>query len=235
MLPPSGSPIVWTLSEGLDARAKAYLSKVESEDLVAEYVDYLRKVGAAVIGNAERRSFLSNPYSEDCLRKMAESTGHIIIRRHELTPEQYEAEVRAEVERCRSHVMPAAKEWNEWYCQMLFRIETCFEARYRYWEANAIERAKAGKEGRLAEWFRRVQRELYPDATTDPHARIPDCWKKVLPVSFFIRNGWSAWLRSRTISACGVSPCPPSAWRVPHGGFSACIWSALTIGSAEKC
>ena len=175
MLPPSGSPIVWTLSEGLDARAKAYLSKVESEDLVAEYVDYLRKVGAAVIGNAERRSFLSNPYSEDCLRKMAESTGHIIIRRHELTPEQYEAEVRAEVERCRSHVMPAAKEWNEWYCQMLFRIETCFEARYRYWEANAIERAKAGKEGRLAEWFRRVQRELIPGRHHGPsraHTRL---------------------------------------------------------------
>jgi hypothetical protein len=77
---------------------------------------------------------------------MAENTGHIMVRRPELAPEQYEAVVRAEVERCRSELKPKALKWQEWKNQLLIRIETQFEARYRHWAAGAIERAQqAGK------------------------------------------------------------------------------------------
>jgi hypothetical protein len=142
--------IVETLVKGLDAHAEAYLCKVDREDLIGRYGDYLRKVGAAQVRNAEQRSHLKDPYSEDRLRKMAENTGSIICRRHELTPEQYEAEVRAEVERCRSYSMPEAKKWHEWYCQILNRIETRFEARYRHWAAEAIERVQRESKARAS-------------------------------------------------------------------------------------
>jgi hypothetical protein len=181
--------IVWTLVESLDAHAKAYLCKVESQDLVAAYVDYLRNLGAALIRNAEQRSFLSDPYSEDRLRHMAENSFEFAVQKHSLTPAQQEAAIRDGIERLRTANRPDAIEWHQWHSQMCSRIETRFEARYRYWEANAIERAKAGKQGRLAGWFRRLQRELYPDAATDSQEDIPECWRNMLPVSGFAQTG----------------------------------------------
>jgi len=86
-------------------------------------------VGSALIRNAEQRSHLSDPYSEDRLRKMAENTGDFISRKHSLTPEQQDSEIRNAVERLRSELMPDAKKWNEWYCQILIRIERRFDAR----------------------------------------------------------------------------------------------------------
>jgi len=128
--------IVCTLVESLDAHAKAYLCKVESEDLVAAYVDYLRNVGAALIRNAEQKSFLSDPYSEDRLRHMAENSGEFIIQRHSLAPAQQETALRDSVERLRMANRQDAIGWHQWYSQMCSRIVTRFEARYRHWEAN---------------------------------------------------------------------------------------------------
>jgi DNA-binding transcriptional regulator YiaG len=134
--------MVKTLVKVLDVHARAYLNAVDGDSRVPEYRYRLRRDGSALMENAENRGLLSDPYSEDRLRKMAENTGHIIIRRHELAPEKYEAEIRAEVERCRSALMPEALKWHEWKNQLLIRIETRFEARYRHWDAEAIERAQ---------------------------------------------------------------------------------------------
>lgn len=130
--------IVETKVATLDAHAEAYVCKVDRPDLISEYVEYLHGVGTALLRHSQQETHLMNPYSEDRLRMMAESTGHIISRMHKLTPEKYEAEV----ERCRSAIMPEALKWHDWKNQLLFRIETRFEARYRSWAAEAIERAQ---------------------------------------------------------------------------------------------
>ncbi|HEX7424863.1 MAG TPA: hypothetical protein VF311_13405 [Terriglobales bacterium] len=134
--------IVETLVDTLNAHARRYLEAVDGNSRLPEYNKRLRRVGSALMENAENRGLLSDPYSEDRLRKMAESTGHIISRRHELTPEKYEAEIRAEIERCRSALMSEALQWHEWKNQLVIRIETRFEARYRHWAAEGIERAQ---------------------------------------------------------------------------------------------
>ena len=194
--------IVWTLVESLDAHAKAYLCKVESDEFIAPYVEYLHNVGTALISNAEQRSFLSDPYSEDRLRHMAENSFEFAVQRHSLTPPQQEAAIRDDIERQRTANRPDAIEWHQWHSQMCSRIETRFEARYRYWEANAIERAKAGKEGRLAGWVRRLQRELYPEIATEAQSNIPECWRNMLPVSRFTQTG------ALTVSPAQEQPAP---------------------------
>jgi hypothetical protein len=136
--------IVETLVKALDAHARGYLEAIDGTSQLPEYHKLLRRVGSAQLENAKQRSFLSDPYSEDRLRQIAETTWHIVRRRHELTSERYEAEIRAEVERCRSKLMPEALKWLEWKTQLLIRIETRFEARYRHWAAEAIERAQQG-------------------------------------------------------------------------------------------
>lgn len=182
--------IVWTLVESLDAHAKAYLCKVESEDLVAPYVEYLHNVGAALIRNAEQRSFLSDPYSEDRLRHMAENSGEFAVQRHSLTPAQQEAAIRDDIERLRTANRPDAIEWHQWHSQMCSRIETRFEARYRWWEAKAIERAKVGKEGRLRGWVRRLQNELYESPCSPNTTAQVGRWPyAMLPVGPFTHTG----------------------------------------------
>jgi hypothetical protein len=133
--------IVETLVDSLDAHVRRYLEAVDGSSRLREYQDLLRRVGSALIENAEQRSVLSDTYSEDCLRKMAENAGDFISRKHSLTPEQRETEICNVVERIRSEVMPEALKWHKWKSQLPFRIETRFEARYRHWTAEAIERA----------------------------------------------------------------------------------------------
>src|ERR1035441_7432192 len=67
--------IVETLVDTLDAHARGYLEAVDGNSRLREYHNLLRRVGSSLIENAEQRSFLSDPYSEDRLRKMAENTG----------------------------------------------------------------------------------------------------------------------------------------------------------------
>jgi hypothetical protein len=135
--------IVETLVETLDAHARAYLAVVNSESLLTQYARRLRRVGSALIENSERRSFLSDPYSEEQLRKLATSEGKYIRRKHLLTAEEQEVEICNSVERIRIELQSKAMEWHAWRNQMLIRIETRFEARYRYWAAEAIERVHA--------------------------------------------------------------------------------------------
>ena len=124
--------------------AEAYLRKVNRKDLVARYVGYIRGAGATLIHSAEHRGFLLDPFNEDRLRKMAENAGEFLSRKHFLTSEQQEAEIRAGIERARTEPREEALKWHEWHNQMLFRIANHFEARYRRWEADAIERVQRG-------------------------------------------------------------------------------------------
>lgn len=139
--------IVETLVESLSIHADAYLCRVDCEDLVPQYVDYMRRVGAALTRNAEQRSFLSDPYSEDRLRQMAENSGEFIGQKYSLTPEQQEAEIRNLVERFRTKLREEAVKWHRWYNQIRSRIETRCEACYRRWQADAIEHVRVRKGG----------------------------------------------------------------------------------------
>ena len=182
--------IVETLVESLDAHAEAYLCKVDSEDLISQYVKYMRDVGAALIHNAEQRSFLSDPYSEDRLRQMAENSGEFILRKNSLTAVQQEAEIRDSVERIRLELRDEAVKWHQWHSQLGSRIETRFEARYRRWEADAIEHVKMGKG--VGGWVRRLQKQLYPEAEVNPSMNmLPEShpWRNMLPVSRFTQTG----------------------------------------------
>ena len=132
--------IVATLVETLNAHARAFLDQVDCDGLISEYTNELRRVGAALIQNAEEHSFLADPYSDDRLRKIAESSIEYIQRQRSLTSEQEEAEISAAVERTRSAVMKKALAWSDWRNQILSRIVSRFEARYCYWTAEAIER-----------------------------------------------------------------------------------------------
>jgi hypothetical protein len=172
--------IVETLVESLDAHAEAYLCKADRQDLISQYVKYMRNVGAALIHNAERRSFLSDPYSEDRLRKMAENSGEFILRKSSLTAVQQEAEIRDSVERIRLELRDEAVKWHQWHSQILSRVESRFEARFRRWEADAIELVKLGKGA--GGWVRRLQKQLYPETEVNP-------WSKLLPVSRFSKTG----------------------------------------------
>ena len=134
--------IVETLVETLDAHAEPYLRKVDSEDLISQYCEYLRGVGSVLIRNAEQRSFLSDPYSEVRLREMAENSGSLMNRILFLEPEERESEIQSEVERLRAEFMPKAVAWHQWRSQIPSRIEARFEASYRRWEADAIERPR---------------------------------------------------------------------------------------------
>src|SRR5260370_160975 len=136
------SRIVTTLVDTLDAHARAYLDQVDCDSLIPEYTNALRLVGAALIQNAEKRSFLADPYSDDRLRRKAESSAEYIQRRRSLTLEEQEAEIRAAVEKIRCDVMKEAVAWRSWRNQILSRIETRFEARYRHWTSEAIDHVR---------------------------------------------------------------------------------------------
>jgi hypothetical protein len=134
--------LVQTLEESLNAHAEPYLHKVDSEDLIGQYREYLRGVGSALIRGARERGLLSDPYSEGRLREMAENSGRLMNRILFLKPEERESEIQNEVERLRAEFMPKAVRWRQWRSQILSRIEARFEARYRHWTAEAIERVQ---------------------------------------------------------------------------------------------
>jgi hypothetical protein len=130
-----------TLVDTLDAHARAYLEAVDGNSRLPEYQDPLRRVGSALIKYSEEQSFLSDPYSEDRLREIAENSGNFMSQIPFLTSAERESAVQKEVECIRSEFMPQAMKSLEWRSQLRFRIETRFEARYRHWTAEAIERA----------------------------------------------------------------------------------------------
>lgn len=149
--------ILYVLVESLDVHANAYLGKVNSDELIPSYVGYLRGVGTALIHNAENRGPLQEPYREDALPTISEPSGDLIAPKRSLYPDEREAEIWRSLMSIRAKSMTGAESWQAWKVHLLRRIETKFEARYRHWEANAIERVNVRKGG----WLRRLQHELY--------------------------------------------------------------------------
>jgi len=144
--------IIQRLVDTLDAYASTYLEGVEEESRVDEYNKLLRDIGRKLIENAEKRGVLSDLYSDQRLRKIAENSGDLNLRIRSLTPEQRESAISAEIERLRSQMAPQALDWRLQNAEILFRIETRFEARYRHWASEAIDRvqrmtSKPGGEG----------------------------------------------------------------------------------------
>ena len=134
--------LVEVLVNSLDAHADDYLEGVEQESTISEYVGLLRRIGSIQIQNVAR-GILSDPYSEDGLRRTAQSSGFYIRRKHVLAPQELEAELREEVERLRLAAIPEALKFQEHKNGILFRIETRFESRYQHWTAQAIERVQS--------------------------------------------------------------------------------------------
>jgi len=132
--------IVETLVDSLDVHARAYLGQVSEDHAVPEYRRYLQFVGSALLQNAEKRSHLSDPYSEERLRQIAETSGELMIKRSRLEPQQYETELQNCIEQIRFKSMPEALKWHSWKNQILARILSRFEARYLSWSADATER-----------------------------------------------------------------------------------------------
>ena len=94
--------VVENLVETLDAHAQAYLDAVEDNGLLPAYEARLRHVGKLQIDHAEQHSLLRDPYSEDRLRRIAESSGEFIRRRASPAPAQQEHEILEAVERIRA-------------------------------------------------------------------------------------------------------------------------------------
>src|SRR6266496_4462512 len=82
------SKIIETLVETLDAHARAYLGALDRENLLPEYNACLRRVGVALLQNAQQHSLLQDPYSEERLRKIAESSSEYILRKRSSTSEE---------------------------------------------------------------------------------------------------------------------------------------------------
>lgn len=134
----------------LDAYARGYLEAVDGNARLPEYLHLVRSVASELVKHAQKH-YLSNPYSDDRLRYMAENAGDFIMRKRSLTPAQQEEELRKAVESLRSHFMPDAIKWSSWEIDMFTRIVTRLEARHLYWKAEAIERALRDSKTRASE------------------------------------------------------------------------------------
>jgi hypothetical protein len=108
--------IVQTLVDTLDAHASAYLEGVEEESQVQEYKKLLRVIGRNLIENAEKRSVLSDLYSDQRLRKIVESSGDLNLRIRSLTPEQRESVISEEIKRLRSQMAPLLGRLSNQHC-----------------------------------------------------------------------------------------------------------------------
>lgn len=150
--------ITETLVSTLDAHASALLTAVSREAHVLEYITHVRRVGLALLENAKRNSVLKDPYAphpplnseslrkevELALVKLRSQRPGMLLRNSKTSSDYANATLQ-----CRTDIGSAAAEmarhedarrWHEWRNQMVNRIETRFEARYRYWQAEALER-----------------------------------------------------------------------------------------------
>jgi hypothetical protein len=135
--------IVTTLVDTLDAHAKALLKAVDRDSLVPAYVKHLRRVGVLLLENAARNSVLKNPYEPKC-----PGPGEVT---RQLGPETVRRALPAGTEIVRAEAGAMQREqagrWVHWWNQIVSRIEMRFEARYRHWYAEALERLRQKQAG----------------------------------------------------------------------------------------
>jgi hypothetical protein len=150
--------IAETLVGTLDAHANALLRAVNRPEELPGYMKHLRRVGWVLIENAKRNSVLNDPQnrhpplSPESLRKevdLALVTLHH-ARRGTLAGDPKLSSVyatrtlqgRAPITDAAVEIAPygeATQRRSEWCRQVIDRIETRFEARYRHWQAEALE------------------------------------------------------------------------------------------------
>jgi hypothetical protein len=153
--------ITETLVSTLDAHASALLTAVSRDAHVLEYITHLRRVGLVLLENAKRNSVLKHPYDPNpplnseslrkevdlALVKLRSQRPGMLLRNSKTSSDYANATLQ-----CRTDIGNAAAEmarhedarrWYEWRNQIVNRIETRFEARYRHWQAEALERVLA--------------------------------------------------------------------------------------------
>jgi hypothetical protein len=164
--------ITETLVNTLDAHANALLRAVKRDAQLPEYMKHLRRVGSALIENAQTNSVLKNPYpappplSPESLREeMDRASASLRQQRSGMLPRDSnlnaahasdKVQSRADVANATAEMAPPeeARRWHEWRNQIVNRIEMRFEARYRHWHAEALERLSqkkniVGQKGRV--------------------------------------------------------------------------------------
>ncbi len=137
--------IVETLVATLNAHARGYIRAVDRTPQISEYLSRLRQVGNLLIRHEREHGFLSDPYREARLRQIAESSGKLIEVKLSGPPEAYAAALESEIERTRIEFREKAEQHLHWRNSMFLRIDTHFEALYRYWEAESIAQVQRGQ------------------------------------------------------------------------------------------
>jgi len=135
--------IVDDLVEALEVHAREYLQQVADERSAKNYIKDLRRVGAALIENAEQLSVLADPYRDAKLRRIAESSIEFIRQRATLSLAQQNQFITEAVACIREQMRPKADQWQAWRAEMVFKIDARFEAVYLHWEAEALDRLRA--------------------------------------------------------------------------------------------
>jgi hypothetical protein len=131
----------------LDAHARAYLPTVVGTEGIGAFVRQLRQVGQVLILNAEQRSVLSDPFGDDRVRKIAESSHEFLQTNPAESFEAREQRIIVAMKLIREDRKDEESKWRIWKRQILDRIELCFEARYRHWEAEAMDWASSQPDG----------------------------------------------------------------------------------------
>lgn len=217
--------IVQILIDNLNAQAGVCLEAVNRQEHVSAYLHRLRTIGTSLIAFAEKNSVLKDPYSDYCLRELAESSGNFIEGKHRMTLELQEAEILEVIERLRVQCRSEAGRWHIWRNQLLFRIETRFEARYQSWEAEASDRVRSmegavGNKGRripLASQWEDIEMLFLSDARVENLIGDHRETLNYTELRFADRRNGTpnkGWLLLRELArASGELSSPPSGWR----------------------
>ena len=197
--------VVATLVETLDAHARHYFCKVDREGLIPRYINFLRGVGIALLRNAEERSLLQDPYSDDRLREMAESSGDFILRKDSLTCQEREVAICKAIERLREAFGESRVKWHQWKNGMSSRLEVRFEARYRHWEAAALNQVL------------RMMDQSKPNVGPLPHPPpTPTTCKIELP----LRGDGPTTQSALDVTPLKVAPCEAQPAKLSNGARS---------------
>jgi hypothetical protein len=142
--------IIETMLEMLDAHARAYLESVIDESSFQQFAARLRQTGSVLLSNQEASGLLSNPYNQAKLREEMKLSRSFRRKSRSLTSEQREALLCEMVDDYRLELRQKESEWRQWKNEIGFRIETRFEARYRNWVIEAMNRRKAALKSVIA-------------------------------------------------------------------------------------
>ncbi len=163
--------LIEMLVDTLDAHAKAYLSGVNREKQIPEYIAKLQGLGEALYNDAKQKMHLATDACSENQLLSAESRRKIIDhsvanllsgRIHGCSDSSFPAgnitgrgahKIAAATKLAEAQLAKDVERWLETRDEMLFRIEIRFAGRYQYWKAEALKRVRekeeiAGQKGR---------------------------------------------------------------------------------------